>query len=92
MIYSKIKYGIITYGLTTATNLTKIQTIQNKLLKVITNKNHRTPTNELHNSLEILKVKDTLSQEILCFVHNLVSGKLPKLVTTIFKNSMKLIM
>ena len=85
MIYSKIKYGIITYGLTTATNLTKIQTIQNKLIKVITNKNHRTPTNELHNSLEILKVKDILFQEILCFVHNFVSGNLPHIFNNYFK-------
>ena len=40
MIYSKIKYGILTYGLTTVTNLNKFQIIQNKLLKVITNQKY----------------------------------------------------
>jgi len=85
MIYSKIKYGITTYGLTTAKNIKKVQTMQNKLLKVITNQTYRSPTNELHNSLEILKVKDILTQEILCFVHNFANDKLPH----IFKNYYK---
>ena len=62
----------------------QIQTLQIKLLKVITNQNHRTSTNELHNSLEILKVKDILSQEILCFVHNFVSDKLPHIFNNYF--------
>ena len=82
MIYSKIKYGILTYGLTTSSNLNKIQVIQNKLLKVISNQNYRTATNILHNSLGLLKVKDILTQELLTFVHNFNKNKLP----AVFKN------
>ena len=85
MIYSKIKYGILTYGLTTATNLNKVQIIQNKLLKVITNQKYRTPTNDLHNSLEILKVKDILTQETLGFVHNFTHNKLPIIFNNYFR-------
>ena len=85
MIYSKIKYGILTYGLTTATNLNKVQIIQNKLLKVITNQKYRTPTNDLHNSLEILKVKDILTQETLSFVHNFTHNKLPIIFNNYFR-------
>ena len=84
MIYSKIKYGILSYGLTTVTNLNKIQTLQNKLLKVITNQNYRTPTNRLHNSLKILKVKDILVQEIICFVHKFTNNKLPRTFNNYF--------
>ena len=69
MIYSKIQYGLLTFGLTTAKNIKKIQTLQNRLLKVLKNQKYRTPTNDLHNSLDILKVKDILNQGILCFVH-----------------------
>ena len=59
--------------------------MQNKLLKVITNQNYRSPTNELHNSLEILKVKDILTQEILCFVHNFANDKSPHIFNNYFK-------
>ena len=85
MIYSKIQYGLISYGLTTAKNIKKIQILQNKLLKVLTNQNFRTPTNELHKSLDILKVKDILTQGVLCFVHNFVNNKLPTIFDNYFK-------
>ena len=85
MIYSKIQYGLLTFGLTTAKNIKKIQTLQNKLLKVLTNQKYRTPTNDLHNSLDILKVKDILTQGILCFVHKYVNKKLPNVFDNYFK-------
>ena len=84
MIYSKIKYGILTYGLTTSTNMKKIQVIQNKLLKVISNQKYRTPTNELHNSLELLKVKDIFTQELLTFVQDFNNNKLPSVFNNYF--------
>ena len=42
MIYSRIKYGCITYGLCTTENLNRIQIIQNKLLKVLQKKHSDT--------------------------------------------------
>ena len=56
MIYSRIKYGSIITGQTTKENIEKIQTLQNKLLKVLYKKNYCFSTNKLHNELAVLKV------------------------------------
>ena len=77
MIYSKIEYGLPVYGMTSQENILKIQTMQSKLLKILTNKPIRYSTNQLHNDLNILKVKDIVNQEILLFVHNFMNNKLP---------------
>ena len=58
--------------------LDKVQILQNKLLKVILEKDRRTPTNELHNTLDILQVKDIFLQEISTFVCNYFQGNLPE--------------
>merc|ERR1711872_663719 len=54
-MYSRINYGSIITGQTTDENLSKIQTLQSKLLKVLYFKTYRYSTNKLHNILEILK-------------------------------------
>ncbi len=56
--YSQICYGIETYGIVTKSNLNKIQSLQNKIIKVVFNKDWLTPTNDLHRELKILKVED----------------------------------
>ena len=58
MIYSRIKYGIIVYGFATKTNLNKIQTLQNQLMKVLTSRDYRFYTNDLQTKHNILKVED----------------------------------
>jgi len=65
-MYSKIKCAISVYGITSQDNINKIQVLQNKLLKVITFKNYRYSTNQLHNDFDILKVSDIVNQEIIC--------------------------
>ena len=70
MIYSRIKYGITTYGNDGSHKLNKIQVLQNQLLKVLLKKDYRSPTDELHKSMDILKVNDIAEQEIVTFVHN----------------------
>ena len=78
MIYSRIKYGICAYGFAKKENMDKVQILQNKLLKVILEKDRRTPTNELHKTLDILQVKDIFLQEISTFVCNYFQGNLPE--------------
>ena len=77
MIYSRIKYGICAYGFAKKENMDKVQILQNKLLKVLLEMKWRTPTNELHNRLDILQVKDLFHQEISTFVYNYFQGNLP---------------
>ena len=77
MIYSRLKYGSIVTGQTTITNINKIQTLQNKLLKVLSYKHIRYPTNKLHNELSILKFQVMDKQETLYFIFQYIHGNLP---------------
>ena len=79
MIYSRIKYSIVTYGMAGPNSLKPIQILQNRLLKVLTSKGYRYDTNKLHNDLGILKVNDIFKQEVVLFVHNFKYNKLPKI-------------
>ena len=45
-----------------AGDLKPIQTLQNKLMKVLLNKNYLYSTDQLHTDLKILKIDDILSQ------------------------------
>ena len=53
--------------------MNKVQTMQNRLLKVLYNRPFRSPTNELHNELKLVKVKDIYHINILKFVYNSVN-------------------
>ena len=86
MIYSRIKYGCITYGLCTSENLDSLQIMQNKLLKVLLKKPFRYPTNLLHKDLYLLQVKDIIAQEILAFVFNYFKGTLPSVFNNFFQH------
>ena len=81
-MYSRIKYGLIVYGQAGITKLNKIQTLQNKLLKVLSSKKFRYSTDKLHNEFEILKVNDMLNQEVLTFVFNYFDKRL----SSVFNN------
>ena len=84
MVYSRIKYGSIITGQTTNDNINRIQTLQNRLLKVLLYKNFYFSTNKLHNELSILKFNDLISQESLSFVYNYIQGKLPSVFNNYF--------
>ena len=77
IIYSRIKYGISVYGQACNSKLKRVQKLQNQLLKVLSGKKFRFPTDELHDEFELLTVKEITDQEILTFVHNFFSNNLP---------------
>ena len=64
-IFPHIKYGIEVYGATSLKNIKRLQVIQNKLLKLLLNKNRLTPTNTIHKENNLLKVND---------IHNLYTS------------------
>ena len=86
MIYSRIKYGCMTYGLCIAENLKRLQIIQNKLLKVLLKKPFRYSTISLHKDLFLLQVKDIIVQEILAFVFDYFKGNHPSVFNNYFKH------
>ena len=73
-IYSKIAYGIELYGTCGVTKLQKLQTLQSKLMKLLTKRNYQYSTNNLHKEINILKVDDIYRHKILQFVYNCQSG------------------
>ena len=85
MIHSKIKYGISVYGLTNQNNVNKLQVIQNKLLKILLNKNYRYSTNRTHNELGVLKISELITQEICTFVCNYLNDNLPEAFSGYFQ-------
>ena len=85
LVYSRIKYGISVYGQACATKMKRIQTLQNQLLKVLSSKNYRFPTDELHDEFDLLNVKDITKQEIAAFVHNFFSDSLPPVFSGYFE-------
>ena len=91
-IHSRIKYGIETYGSASEYKISKLQILQNKLLKLLTKMERRYSTNELHKSLNILKVKHIYETSVLMFVHG-VSGirPLPHLRITLIYEVMLII-
>ena len=83
-IYSRIKYGIPIYGMANTGDLKPIQILQNKLMKVILNKNYMFSTNQLHTELKILKITDIFNQEVLIFVFSQFNKMLPEIFNGYF--------
>ena len=77
LVYSRIKYGLVVYGSSDSSIIKPIQTLQNQLLKVLTEKPYRYSTNKLHNELKVIKVCDIYKQDALSFVFNYYKNKLP---------------
>jgi hypothetical protein len=78
-IYSKIQYGIEAYGRATMTSLKKVQTQQNRALKILYNKDYFTPTLQLHRDIKILLVRDIYKLSIAKFVYKQRNQMLPNI-------------
>ena len=62
-----------------AGDLKPIQILQNKLMKVLLNKNYLFSTDQLHTDLKILKIDDIFKQEVLIFVFSQYNNLLPEI-------------
>ena len=84
-IGSHISYGIEVYGHCANEYLCKLQTLQNKLLKLMLKLNQRTSTNQLHLDLSLLKVSDIHAVSVLCFVNNCRAARCPETFCNYFQ-------
>ena len=66
-INSRINYGIEVYGHCANEYLSKLQILQNKLLKLLLKLDRSTSTNQLHCDLSVSDIHDV---NMLCFVNN----------------------
>ena len=78
-IYSRIQYGIEMYGTSSKTLMKKVQTKQNKAIKVLHNKNFFTPTTTLHKELNYPLVNHIEKINVSKFVHKQRNNKTPQI-------------
>ena len=83
-IYSRIQYGIEMYGTASKKLMKKVQTKQNRAIKVLHNKNFYTPTTQLHKELRYPLVKDIEKINVCKFVHKQRNNKTPKIFNDLF--------
>ena len=86
-IYSHIQYGIEVFGQTSIKNLKTVQTMQNRILKILFHKDWYTPTDILHKDLCLLKVSDIFKLKVNQFVHKHKLGQLPKVFDSYFTDN-----
>ena len=84
-IYSRIKYGIELYGSSSASNMNKVQVIQNKLLKMVLKLDRLMPTNDLHKNIKILKIDDIHTCNTLGLVNEMVGDRCPAIFRNYFE-------
>ena len=77
-ISSRINNSIEVYGHCANEYLRKMQTLQNKLLKLLLKLHWRTSTNQLHRALWLLKVSDIHAVSLLCFMNNCRATRCPE--------------
>ena len=64
-IKPKIQYGVLIYGCTTKTNLTKMYTLQKRIVRVIFNKRYHESTRCLFDEFNIMSVYELHAYELL---------------------------
>ena len=84
-VYSRIQYGIQVYGSCSKESLSKLQIMQNKLLKLLLKWDRRTPTDLVHQRLSILKIDDVRIAKVLSFVNECRSCRVPEMFVNYYK-------
>ena len=85
-VYPHLLYGIEIYGNTYHSHLSKLETLNNKILRILQNKPLRTHTIDLYSSYLTLPLSLLHNFQILLFVHKFIhhSGKLPPVFMSYF--------
>ncbi len=77
-IYFRVQYGIEVYG-QACTGHKKVQVMQNCTIKLLYNLDWLTPTNNLHQDLSILTVKDIFKLQVAQYVSKQTGNCLPSI-------------
>ena len=77
IFYSHMMYGCNLWGLTSLKNLSKIEVLQRKCVRIIMFSDFDTPTNPLFIELKILKVSDLIKLQQLKLVYEYYNSLLP---------------
>ena len=84
IFYSHLIYGCNVWGLTSEENLTKIEVLQRKCLRIITFSDFRSHTNHLFLKHKILKVREIIKLHQLQLLYNFLDNSLPTDLNKLF--------
>ena len=74
---SFIEYGICAWGRSNCNSINRLITLQKRAVRCIVNAKYNSHTDPIFAKLGILKFKDLLDLNQICFVHKFISNKLP---------------
>ena len=77
LVHPHLVYGLPIWGSTFETYLSKLQTLQNKAIRIITNSDLRTPITPKYRNLKILKITKLYTFEIAKLMHQHSKNSLP---------------
>ena len=78
LVHPVLLYGITAWGNTFPTYLQKLQVLQNKAVRLISESHPRDHLTSVYASLKILQVKELLTFELAKFVFCCIANKAPK--------------
>ena len=83
-VYSNVIYCIETYGHTSKSNINQLQIIQNRILKILFNKDWYTSSKIIHKDLKMLQINDICNLCILKLVYKQQNDLLPEIFNEFF--------
>ena len=85
LVYSRIQYGILTWGTATKLLTKKIEIRLNRIVGIATFSSIYTPINTMYKQLNILKISDIYHLELGKFMYQLYSDRLPAVFAQLLK-------
>ena len=73
--FPKINYGTETYGNTGLETLRPLKVTQNRILKILQFKPHKSNTNKLYSDFSVLKIEDILKYNMCNITHKYIHHK-----------------
>ena len=84
IFYSYVIYGSLAWSFTSQNNLNKLFLLQKKCVRILSNAKFLDHTDPLFISLNILKIRDILTSQVLKLVFQFYNDKLPSELQTLF--------
>ena len=70
LIHPLLTYGIVVWGLAYPSYLSKLKTLQNKAMRIISDSHYRNEANSIYKKLEVLQIHDLYTYETAKFVYS----------------------
>ena len=87
IFFSHLTFGCNLWGLTSEENISKIEVLQRKCVRIMTFSPYNSHSNEIFMDLGLLKVRDLISLSQLKLVYDFHNFRLPSDLMTLFKLS-----